>query len=69
MSEELCDRMFNAFERERTSTASGVEGTGLGLAITRGIVDSTVGRVVLDKVVRFQIPPPHHIISAARHAP
>lgn len=45
MSEELCDRMFNAFERERTSTASGVEGTGLGLAITRGIVDSTGGTI------------------------
>ena len=39
MSREFVDRMFTAFERERTSTASGVEGTGLGLSITKSIVD------------------------------
>ena len=37
--------MFNAFERERTSTDSGVEGTGLGLAITKSLVDLMGGTI------------------------
>ncbi len=45
MSREFAEKMFNAFERERTSTASGVEGTGLGLAITKGIVDMMDGTI------------------------
>ena len=39
------ERMFNAFERERTSTDSGIEGTGLGLAITKSIVDIMGGTI------------------------
>jgi two-component sensor histidine kinase len=45
MSQEFAERMFNAFERERTSTASRVEGTGLGLAITKSIVDQMGGTI------------------------
>jgi len=45
MSKEFAERMFNAFERERTSTVSGVEGTGLGLSITKGIVDLMGGTI------------------------
>ena len=45
MSREFVDRMFNAFERERTSTDSGLEGTGLGLSITRSIVDLMGGTI------------------------
>ncbi len=45
MSKEFAERMFNAFERERTSTDSGIEGTGLGLAITKRIVDLMGGTV------------------------
>ena len=45
MSKEFAERMFNAFERERTSTASGVEGTGLGLSITKSIVDLMGGTI------------------------
>lgn len=37
MSEEFQKKIFSAFERERTSTDSGVPGTGLGLAIARSI--------------------------------
>ena len=45
MSREFASRMFNAFERERTSTISGEEGTGLGLAITKSIVDLMGGTI------------------------
>ena len=45
MSREFAERMFNAFERERTSTVSGIEGTGLGLSITKSIVDLLGGTI------------------------
>ena len=45
MSKAFAERMFSAFERERTSTDSGVEGTGLGLAITKSIIDLKGGSI------------------------
>ncbi|MBQ6374551.1 MAG: amino acid permease [Clostridia bacterium] len=45
MSREFADKMFTAFERERTSTVSGVEGTGLGMTITKSIVDLMGGTI------------------------
>lgn len=45
MSREFAERMFNAFERERSSTVSGVEGTGLGLSITKRIIDLMGGAI------------------------
>ena len=45
MSKEFVDKIFTAFERERTSTQSGIEGTGLGLAITKSIVDLMDGTI------------------------
>ena len=45
MSKEFAERMFNAFERERTATVSGVEGTGLGLSITKSIIDLMGGTI------------------------
>lgn len=45
MSKEFADKMFTPFERERTSTASGVEGTGLGLPISKGIIDLMGGTI------------------------
>ena len=45
MSKEFVEKMFTAFERERTSTDSGIEGTGLGLAITKSIVDLMGGTI------------------------
>lgn len=45
MSREFAERMFTVFERERTSTDSGIEGSGLGLAITKSIVDLMGGTI------------------------
>ncbi len=45
MSQKFAEKMFNAFERERTSTDSGIEGTGLGLSITKSIVDLMGGAI------------------------
>ena len=45
MSKEFSEKMFTAFERERTSTVSGIEGTGLGMSITKGIIDLMGGTI------------------------
>ena len=45
MTREFAEKMFNAFERERTSTVSGVEGTGLGMSITKSIIDLMGGTI------------------------
>ncbi len=45
MSKDFAEKMFHAFERERTSTDSGIEGTGLGLSITKSIVDLMGGSI------------------------
>ena len=45
MSPEFAKDMFKPFERERTSTVSGIQGTGLGLSITRSIVDMMGGTI------------------------
>lgn len=45
MSSDFVSKMFNAFERERTSTDSGIQGTGLGLSITKSIIDLMGGSI------------------------
>ena len=45
MSSEFAAKVFTAFERERTSTVSGIQGTGLGMAITKSIVDMMGGTI------------------------
>lgn len=45
MSQEFLEHVFEPFERERTSTVSGVQGTGLGMAITKNIVDMMGGTI------------------------
>ena len=45
MSEDFARRVFEPFEREQTSTVSGVEGTGLGMSITKSIVDLMGGTI------------------------
>ncbi len=45
MTPEFAARVFEAFERERTSTVSKIQGTGLGMAITKSIVDLMNGTI------------------------
>ena len=47
MSEEFSKKIFEAFEREKTSTVSGIQGTGLGMAITKNIIDLMNGTIDL----------------------
>ena len=45
MTPEFAAKVFEAFEREKTSTVSGIQGTGLGMAITKSIVDMMNGSI------------------------
>ena len=48
MTEDFAAKVFEAFERERTSTVSGIQGTGLGMAISKSIVELMNGSVRVD---------------------
>ena len=48
MSREFLKHVFEPFEREQTSTVSGIQGTGLGLAITKNIVDMMGGEITVE---------------------
>ena len=45
MSPEFAAKIFEPFERERTSTVSKIQGTGLGMAITKNIVEMMGGTI------------------------
>lgn len=47
MNPEFAKRIFEPFERERTSTVSRIQGTGLGMAISKNIVDMMGGTIEL----------------------
>ena len=47
MSPEFAAKIFQPFERERTSTVSRTQGTGLGMAICKRIVDMMGGEIRL----------------------
>ncbi|MDE6411967.1 MAG: transporter substrate-binding domain-containing protein [Clostridia bacterium] len=51
MSPEFLQHVFEPFEREHTSTVSGIQGTGLGLAITKNIVDLMGGTITVESEV------------------
>ena len=48
MSAEFVDHIFDPFERERTSTISGIQGTGLGMSITKSLVDMMHGTIAVN---------------------
>ncbi|MBO4300999.1 MAG: amino acid permease, partial [Desulfovibrio sp.] len=48
MSPEFAARIFEAFEREKTSTVDNIQGTGLGMAITKHLVDIMGGTIRLE---------------------
>lgn len=48
MSKEFLKYLFEPFERERTSTVSGIQGTGLGMPITKNIVEMMGGTIHVD---------------------
>ena len=45
MSPEFAAKVFEAYERERTSAVENIQGTGLGTAITKSIVDLMGGTI------------------------
>lgn len=47
MSQEFAERIFEPFERERTSTVSKIQGTGLGMAISKNIIDMMGGTITV----------------------
>ncbi len=64
MSKEFSEKLFEPFERERTSTVSGIQGTGLGMTITKAIVDSMGGSIEVESeqgkgtefIIRLSLP-------------
>lgn len=51
MSEEFVKHVFEPFERESTTTRSGIQGTGLGMAITKNIVEMMNGTVTVESEI------------------
>ena len=48
MSPEFVDHIFEPFERESSTTKTGIQGTGLGMAITKNIVDMMGGKITVE---------------------
>ena len=70
MSPEFAKKIFDPFERERSSTVSRIQGTGLGMAITKNIVDMMGGTIEIrtepgkgtEFIIRvaLRVQPEHH---------
>ena len=48
MAADFVEHIFDPFERERTSTISGIQGTGLGMSITKSLVDMMHGTIAVE---------------------
>ncbi len=51
MTPEFLKHIFEPFEREASTTRSGIEGTGLGMAITKNIVEMMNGTISVESEV------------------
>ncbi len=51
MSQEFVEHIFEPFEREVTTTQSGIQGTGLGMAITKNIIDMMDGTISVESEI------------------
>ena len=51
MSKEFVKHIFEPFERESTTTQSGIQGTGLGMAITKNIIEMMNGTITVESEV------------------
>ena len=70
ISPEFAKKIFDPFERERSSTVSRIQGTGLGMAITKNIVDMMGGTIEIrtepgkgtEFIIRvaLRVQPEHH---------
>ncbi len=71
MSPEFAQKIFEPFERERTSTVSRIQGTGLGMAITRNIVEMMGGTIKVqtekNRGTEFIICLPLRVRTGTRH--
>jgi len=48
MTPAFLEHIFEPFERERTSTVSGIQGTGLGMSITKNLVELMGGNISVE---------------------
>lgn len=48
MTQNFAEHIFEAFERERTTTVSKIQGTGLGMTISKSIIDMMGGTIDVD---------------------
>ena len=72
MSEEFMRHMYEAFEREETSTKTGCIGTGLGLTITKKLLDIMGGSISVEsqkgKGSTFTVEIPLKLAGYVKHA-
>ncbi len=47
MTQEFVNHIFEPFERESSTTKTGIQGTGLGMAITKNIIDMMGGTIAV----------------------
>lgn len=52
MSQDFVKHIFEPFERESTTTRSGIEGAGLGMSITKNIIDMMGGEITVESEIR-----------------